>query len=77
MRAYWPSAQLLEETLTSGSDPNLGMLCIDDHIRNGPTLSSGQRPCLAFIARGKVCMHGRDCRLENMVGGGFIDCLQT
>jgi hypothetical protein len=52
---------------TNVADPaTLGMISAQQHIRNGPSLSSGQKVCLPFVRKGDSCTLGRACPNAHM-----------
>jgi hypothetical protein len=54
---------------SGGTTPNtaiMGMINAPTHIRNGPTLSSGQKVCLPFVRKGDSCTLGRACPNAHM-----------
>lgn len=44
----------------------MGMINAPTHIRNGPSLSNGQKVCLPFVRKGDSCTLGRTCPNAHM-----------
>ena len=51
---------------TGLSTATMGMINAPTHIRNGPSLSSGQKVCLPFVRKGDTCTLGRACPNAHM-----------
>jgi hypothetical protein len=51
---------------TGVSTATMGMINTPTHIRNGPSLSSGQKVCLPFVHKGDTCTLGCACHNAHM-----------
>jgi hypothetical protein len=51
---------------TTTNPATLGMISAPPNIRNGPSLTSGQKVCLPFVRKGDSCTLGRACPNAHM-----------